>query len=103
MIRQINCKHYLKESKKTSVYTYKLINAELNICKNCERKLRKQILEQDKIEKEIKQKYQYFYYYCKCIKTRTIHLKIGNDLICLFCKKRKKNVLKKTKKNESKN
>lgn len=51
MKRQINCKHYLKEAKKTSVYTYKLINAELNLCVACEKKLRKEILEQDKIEK----------------------------------------------------
>jgi len=35
------------------VYDYKLIGSELNLCKECEKKLRKQILEQDKIEKEM--------------------------------------------------
>lgn len=54
MVKQINCPHYLEEAKKTSVYSYKLINRELNLCKKCEKKLRKQILEQDKIEREAK-------------------------------------------------
>lgn len=53
MKRQINCKHYLKESKETSVCTYKLIGAELNLCKGCEKKLRRQILEQDRIESDV--------------------------------------------------
>ncbi|CAK0756793.1 conserved hypothetical protein [Azospirillaceae bacterium] len=53
MKKQINCKHYLEESKKTSVYSYDLIGAELNLCKACEKKLRKEILEQDKIENDI--------------------------------------------------
>jgi hypothetical protein len=53
MIKQINCPHYIKESKKTSVYTYKLIGAEINLCNSCERKLRAEIIEQDKQEKEI--------------------------------------------------
>lgn len=53
MKKQINCNHYIKESKKTSVYSYDLVNAELNLCKNCEKKLRKEILEQDKCEKEL--------------------------------------------------
>ena len=51
MKRQVNCKHYEKQSKKTSVYTYKLPSFELNLCNGCEKRLRKQILEQDKIEK----------------------------------------------------
>jgi hypothetical protein len=54
MKRQINCKHFLEESKKTSVYSYKLINAELNLCKSCEKKLRKEILEQMSFEEQLK-------------------------------------------------
>ena len=53
MYKQLYCNHWKKDAKKTSVYGYKLIVSELNICKNCEKKLRKQILEQDKIEKEM--------------------------------------------------
>jgi len=53
MRRQINCKHYEKEAKKTSVYTYSLIGADLNLCKACEKKLRIKVLEQDEIEWEM--------------------------------------------------
>ena len=52
-LKQLYCKHWKKESKKTSIYIYKLIGAELNLCNACERKLRKQIFEQDKLEKEL--------------------------------------------------
>jgi hypothetical protein len=52
--KQLYCKHWMKESKKTSTYIYKLIGAELNLCDACEAKLRKQIKEQDKIEEELK-------------------------------------------------
>jgi hypothetical protein len=45
-IRQINCLHYLKASRKAGGYTYKLNGAELNLCRACEKKLRKGILEQ---------------------------------------------------------
>lgn len=45
-MKQINCNHYIKASKKTSVYTYKIVDAELNLCKACEKKLRKEVLEQ---------------------------------------------------------
>lgn len=55
-MKQLNCKHYIKERMKTGVYTYKLINAEINLCKSCEMKLRKQIIEQDKVEKWFKKK-----------------------------------------------
>ena len=48
--RQINCKHYLRESKKTAVYTYRIVGADINLCKMCERKLRKQIIDQKAIE-----------------------------------------------------
>lgn len=54
MKKQINCLHYLKASKKTSVYTYNIVGAEINLCNACEKKLRKGILEQDKIEREMK-------------------------------------------------
>ena len=54
MKKQINCKHYIKEAKKTSVYSYNLVGAELNLCVACEKKLRKGILKQDKIEKDEK-------------------------------------------------
>ncbi len=52
MNRQVNCKHYETEARKTSVYTYSLIGLDINCCKACERKLRKQILEQIEAEKE---------------------------------------------------
>jgi len=52
MKKQINCNHFIKESKKTSVYSYNLIGVELNLCVACEKKLRKAIFEQDAIEKE---------------------------------------------------
>lgn len=52
-MKQITCPHYIEQSKKTSVYTYNLINAELNLCKACESKLRKAIFKQDKIENEM--------------------------------------------------
>jgi len=45
-MRQINCEHYLKECNKTDVYTYHLDMADLNLCKRCERLLRKQVKEQ---------------------------------------------------------
>lgn len=53
MKRQISCNHFKEEVKKTSVYEYKLIGSELNLCNKCEKKLRKQVLEQDSIEKEM--------------------------------------------------
>lgn len=53
MKRQINCPHYLKEAKKTSVYSYNLVAAEINLCNACEKKLRKGIIEQDKTEKKL--------------------------------------------------
>jgi len=55
MNRQIYCKHYETESRKTSVYTYSLIGLDINCCNKCEKKLRKQIIDQDKIEKESKE------------------------------------------------
>ncbi len=49
--RQINCHHYREQSKKTSVYTYGLPSFELNLCNKCEKRLRKIILEQIRLEK----------------------------------------------------
>ena len=50
MNRQVNCKHYETEARKTSVYTYSLIGLDINCCNKCEKKLRKQILEQIEAE-----------------------------------------------------
>jgi hypothetical protein len=52
MKKQINCPHFSKESRRTSYYTYALINAELNLCNQCEKKLRKKIFQQAKDEDE---------------------------------------------------
>ena len=49
--RQIYCGHCKEQAKKTAVYTYGIIDIDLNLCKKCERKLRKVLLEQVKIEK----------------------------------------------------
>jgi len=54
--RQINCKHYETEARKTGVYTYSIIGADINLCRACERKLRKQIIEQKEIEDWAKEK-----------------------------------------------
>lgn len=45
----INCRHYNGDG-----YTYKIVNGEINLCVKCEAKLRVQIFEQIKIEKEVK-------------------------------------------------
>lgn len=52
-LRDFTCQHII-EKKDKSIYTYKLIGRELDICERCEATLRKQIFEQDKIEKEMK-------------------------------------------------
>lgn len=51
--RQVNCKHYEEEARRTGVYTYQLIGMDINLCNACEKKLRKQIFEQDSIETEM--------------------------------------------------
>lgn len=49
------CLHILKDKEKNkSIYIYKLIGKDLVICKDCEKRLRKQILEQNKLEKKLK-------------------------------------------------
>ena len=52
MKRNVYCKHITKKIEK-SIYIYKLIDFDLNICDKCEKKLRKLILAQIKIEKSI--------------------------------------------------
>ena len=47
------CNH-IKQKKEKSIYIYSLIGRDLCICEKCEKKLREQILEQDKLEKELK-------------------------------------------------
>jgi hypothetical protein len=56
MKKQLYCKHWKKEAKITSTYIYKLIGAELNLCKACESKLRKQIIEQAEFEESLNKK-----------------------------------------------
>lgn len=51
-MKEIICPH-IKELKKNGGYFYKMIGCELDICNNCERKLRAGIIEQIKVEKEI--------------------------------------------------
>jgi len=46
MKKQIGCKH-----KDKWCYTYELEEENIDFCKKCEKKLRKQIIEQDKLEK----------------------------------------------------
>jgi len=56
MKKNIYCKHYLKEARITETYTYKMISGEINLCRKCEAKLRKQILEQIELEKKCERK-----------------------------------------------
>ena len=44
----------VKEAMKTSVYTYSIQCADINLCKVCERKLRKEVLEQARVEEEVR-------------------------------------------------
>jgi hypothetical protein len=48
MKKQVWCLH-----NKDCCYSYDIVNAELNLCEKCESKLRREIFEQDKAEKEI--------------------------------------------------
>ncbi len=48
MKKQINCEHYDRIMKKMQdAFSYSLIGAELNLCKKCESKLIKQMLEKE--------------------------------------------------------
>jgi len=49
MKKELVCKHYEGEG-----YDYNLIGSVLLICKRCERKLRKGVFEQDRIEGRLK-------------------------------------------------
>jgi hypothetical protein len=49
--KDFECQHIKKKQDK-SIFIYHLINRDLCLCERCEAKLRKQIFEQDKIEKE---------------------------------------------------
>lgn len=47
--KELACLH----AKISSFYVYEIVGADLILCKECEKKLRAEIFEQDKIEKEI--------------------------------------------------
>jgi len=38
-MKQINCKHYIKECTKNGVYTYEVQGQEFNLCEQCELEL----------------------------------------------------------------
>lgn len=50
MRKQIYCKHAAKKFKTEGGYTYKLINADLNLCQACELLLWLQMKKQKKVE-----------------------------------------------------
>lgn len=52
--KDFECQH-VKKKRDKSIFIYHLINRDLCICEKCEAKLRKQVFEQDKIEREAKQ------------------------------------------------
>lgn len=52
--KDFECQHVKKKQDK-SIFIYHLINRDLCICEKCEAKLKKQVFEQDKIEREAKQ------------------------------------------------
>lgn len=49
--KDFECQHVKKKQDK-SIYIFHLINRDLCICEKCGAKLMKQVIEQDKIEKE---------------------------------------------------
>lgn len=51
-MRDKYCSHTKKN--KDSWYVYHLIDGDLILCKKCEKKLRKQIIEQDKLERSLR-------------------------------------------------
>jgi hypothetical protein len=51
--KDFTCKHIDKKQDK-SIFIYHLINRDLCLCERCEAKLRKEILEQNKLEEELK-------------------------------------------------
>jgi hypothetical protein len=54
MKKQISCPHFEKKSLSNSVYNFKLIDSELNLCIPCYKKLIKQIKKQDTFEQQLK-------------------------------------------------
>ena len=50
MKKELDCPHPEKHC-----YTYNIISGEINLCEKCENKMRSQIFEQDKIEKEVEE------------------------------------------------
>lgn len=55
MKNEIYCSNFNIKSRQ-GVYTYNIPKIELNLCLKCERILRKQIINQDKLEAKIKSK-----------------------------------------------
>jgi hypothetical protein len=51
--KDFTCNH-IKKKKDKSIYIYHLINRDLCLCERCGAKLMKQVIEQDKVEKEAK-------------------------------------------------
>jgi hypothetical protein len=51
--KDFECQHIKKKQDK-SIFIYPLINRDLCICEKCEAKLRKKILEQNKLEEELR-------------------------------------------------
>lgn len=49
--KDFECQHIKKKQDK-SIYVYKLINRNIYLCEKCEAKLRSQVFNQDKTEKE---------------------------------------------------
>lgn len=58
MKREIHCNH-IKRGMSTT-YIYDLIGSSLFLCNKCEKKLRKEIMEQDKIEEDMRKKFKRF-------------------------------------------
>ena len=50
--KDLECQHVKKKQDK-SIFIYHLINRDLCICERCEARLRKQVFQQDKDEKEV--------------------------------------------------
>jgi hypothetical protein len=48
--KELRCKHY-----KGDGYDYPIVGATILLCKNCERKMRKAVLEQDALERKLKE------------------------------------------------
>ena len=49
--RELHCNH-MKRGMST-IYTYDLVSSSLHLCSKCEKKLRKEIIAQDKFERKL--------------------------------------------------